>query len=84
MQFKQITGRLAGILNEMESDGQGSLHHNRIAELIYELQNITVERTLMLQRFVGMAQERVWPCLETINEARVLLGMEELNELSSV
>ena len=50
-------------------------------ELLSEATEKTIDAKLMLQRFVGMAQERIWPSLETINEARTLLGLPTLTQL---
>lgn len=54
-----------------------------VEELKQAVANLHAEacyRTVQLQSFIGMAQQRVWPRLETINDARRRLGMEPINE----
>ena len=70
--------RIAADLLRSESDNP------LVCEAAACLRDVGVERlelVVMLARFIGLAQERTWPGLETINEARKVLGMHELTEL---
>jgi hypothetical protein len=50
---------------------------------IKETETQLLDRTLMLHRFIAMAQERTWPAVETINEARSVLGWSPIESCRS-
>lgn len=68
---------------EMIVDAEATGNRQTMEELKQTVANLHAEacyRTVQLQSFIGMAQQRIWPSLETINNARLMLGMEPIND----
>jgi hypothetical protein len=60
---------------------------NSVEQLIKSLKETEerlLERTICLHAFIGMAQERTWPSLETVNHARKTLGWGPVERLSEI